>query len=440
MWREKTMFKRVLLITLVLVTLSTGMTVNPAQAQQKSIRFGTLTGSFIDAVNDLLVKNFNKLHPDIQVNVEPIPGDKLETTLAAEAAAKNLPDVVFLADLYVVPFAKSGLVTDMEPLAKADKTFDLSDIYPNMLDLSRVNGKGLYMIPSSFDVVTVYYNKTMWQKAGAPLPTASWTWADYIAECQTIKKATGNYCFATGSAGAITDSIWWAWYVPFIKGYGGNIISEDGKKVLLSTPETLAGVQAYVDLWTKYDIAQPLDFDAGGNCFLVGKCATFMHIPAIMGSVRALSPQPFEWDLEVIPSHPKGRFTGMGTYGFAVSANAKDPQLAWDFVKGLVSKDMQLSIAKNYAGTPLLKSLREDPSIVNLAAPPAHPLKFIENGQYGITPPYFPGDCGSLYAGQIHQEIQDAFESAIRGKSTVKDAFTAANDHIQACLDKTAGK
>jgi len=408
--------------------------------EQKSIRFGTLTGAFIDAVNDLLVENFNKLHPDVKVNVEPIPGDKLETTLAAQAAAKNLPDVVFLADLYVVPFAKGGIVLDMEPLAKADKSFDLTDIYPNMLDLSRVNGKGLYMIPSSFDVVTVYYNKTMWEKAGAKLPTATWTWDDYIAACQTIRKATENYCFDTGSSnGAITSAIWWAWYVPFIKGYGGDIISPDGKKILLNTPETLAGLQAYVDLWTKYDIAQPLDFDAGGSCFMVGKCATFMHIPAIMGSVRALDPQPFEWDLEVIPSHPKGRFTGMGTYGFAVSANAKDPQLAWDFVKGLVSKEMQLTIAKKYAGTPLLKSLREDPAIVNLAAPPAHPLKFIENGQYGITPPYFPGDCGSLYAGQIHQEIQDAFEASIRGKSTVKDAFTAANDRIQACLDKTAG-
>src|SRR5258708_18441355 len=294
MWRKETMFKRGLFITLLLVTLLTGITANPAQAQQKSIRFGTLTGAFIDAVNDLLVKNFNKLHPDVQVNVEPIPGDKLETTLAAEAAAKNLPDVIFLADLYVVPFAKSGLVTDMEPLAKADKTFDLSDIYPNMLDLSRVNGKGLYIIPSSFDVVTAYDNKTIWQKAGAPLPNATWTWDDYISDCQMIKKATGNYCFGYDDKGLIANAIWWAWYVPFIRGYGGDVLSKDGKKVLLSTPESLAGVQAFVDLWTKYDIAQPLGFDAGGNCFMVGKCATFMHIPAIMGNIRALNPHTFE--------------------------------------------------------------------------------------------------------------------------------------------------
>ena len=87
-----------------------------------------------------------------------------------------------------------------------------------------------------------------------------------------------------------------------------------------------------------------------------------------------------------------------------------------------------------------IPTLREDPAIVNLEAPPAHPLKFIENGANGITPPYFPGDCGSLYAGQISQEVKDALEKAIRGTATVKDAFTAANNNIQACLDKTLGK
>jgi multiple sugar transport system substrate-binding protein len=423
------------LLMLAVALLSSATT---ALGQEKSIRFATPNDPFVSAVNDMLVANFKKLHPDVKVNVEYVAGAELPTQFASQAAAKNLADVVFLADLYVVPFSKGGIVMDMEPLAKADKTFDLSDIYPNMLDLSKVNGKGLYMIPSSYDVVTMYYNKTMFEKAGAPLPTDKWTWDDYAAACVTIRKATGNYCFSHDPTAAST--FWWAWYVPFIKGYGGDIISKDGTKVTLNTPETLAGIQAFVDLWTKYDIAMPIDFDAGGNCFIVGKCATLFHIPALMGATRAVQPPPFEWDLEIIPSHPKGRFTGMGTYGFAVSANAKDPQLAWDFVKGLVSKDTQLAIAKAYAGTPLLKSLREDPSVVNLAAPPAHPLKFIENGQYGITPPYFPGDCGSLYAGQINQEITDAFEASVNKTATVKDAFTAANDHIQACLDKTAGK
>jgi hypothetical protein len=61
----------------------------------------------------------------------------------------------------------------------------------------------------------------------------------------------------------------------------------------------------------------------------------------------------------------------------------------------------------------------------------------MKNGENGITPTYFPGNCGSLYAGQINTEINDAFDAVIVGGSTVEDAFTTANDNIQACLDNS---
>jgi len=421
---------------LAILALSAG----PAIAQDPTydLRFTAHPDPGIDRVQQLLVDHYQTVtHPGSTVTVEKFaasPG--LDVQYATQAAAGTLADVIFTADLYVVPFAQSGVTLDMQPLADADPTFDLSDVYPNMLGLSRVDGKGLYMIPSSYDVVTMYYNKTMFEQAGAPLPTPDWTWDDYIASCKIIKEKTGNYCFTTADPPSGINSVaWWAYYVPFIMGYGGKILSDDGKTVMLSSPETLAGLQAYTDMWTVDDIGQPLDFSAGGSCFVVGKCATWFHIPAIMGVMRALDPQPFEWDVEVIPSLPQGKFTGMGTYGYAVSADAKNPQAAWDFVKYLVSPESQLAIMNNYAGMPLLQSLRDDPAVTNLPGPPDNITAFIKNGENGILPTYFPGNCGSLYAGQINQEITDAFEAVLTKTSSVTDAFTAANDNIQACLD-----
>lgn len=429
---QKTVLSLMLLVAIALLSVSAAV----AQDQPTTIRFGTVNDPAVDRVNQMLVENFNTLYPDIEVSVEYISGD-LAANFAAQAAAGTLPDIVFLADLFVVPFVQGGIVYDMAPLAEADADFDLSDIYDNLLGLSRIEGEGLYMIPSSYDVVTMYYNKTMFEEAGAPLPEADWTWDDYIAACRTIREATDNYCFANG--GGLPTYDWWAWIVPFIRGYGGDIMSEDLSTVTLTSPETVAGLSKYVSLWTEHDIAQPLDFDAGGNCFIVGKCATMFFIPGIMSALRALDPQPFEWDLQVIPSHPEGKFTGMGTYGFAVSANAQNPEIAWDFVKHLASPEAQLAIASNYAGTPLLQSLREDPGIVDLAAPPENITAFIENGENGILPTYFPGECGSLYAGQIQQEIKTALESAIYGMMPLEEGLTIANENIQSCLDETAG-
>ena len=110
---------------------------------------------------------------------------------------------------------------------------------------------------------------------------------------------------------------------------------------------------------------------------------------------------------------PWRKFTGMGTYGYAISKDAKNPAAAWDFVKYLVSEESQLAIMNNYAGMPLLQSLREDPAVTELPGPPDNITAFIENGENGILPTYFPGECGSLYAGQIDQEITDAFEAVL---------------------------
>lgn len=425
-------YRKIVLSLVLLALLSLSM----ASAQEvKVFRFGTLQGAFVDNVNAMLVEQFQAAHPDIEVSMEYLTGD-IAAALAAQAAAGTLPDVTFTADLFVVPFAKGGISIDMEPLALADPEFDLSDVYENMLALSKVEGEGIYMIPSSYDVVTLYYNKTLFEQAGAPLPTPESTWDEIIESCKMILEATGSYCLPSGGATGGTTK-WWAIYVPWIVGYGGSVLSEDRTTVMLSSPETLAGLQAYTDIWTKHGVGQPFDFDPGGDCFNVGKCALQLTIAGPMQGVRALDPQPFEWDVEVIPSLPNGKVTGMGTYGFSITANAQDPELAWQFIKGLLSPETQKAIAMRYSGMPLLKSMRNDPDILNLPGPPDNIEAFLNNGENGITPTYFPGDCGSLYAGQINTEISDAFDAVIVGGVSVEEAFGEANDNIQACLDRT---
>jgi multiple sugar transport system substrate-binding protein len=427
---SKSYTRKLMVVALSLLTV-TLLAVSLAKAQVTEIRFGTLQGSFVDNVNAMLIDAFEAAHPDVTVKMEYVTGD-YAGALTAQAAAHTLPDVVFTADLFVVPFVQNGIVLDMQQFAETDEDIDIDDVYSIMLDLGRVAGdSGLYMIPSSYDVVTLYYNKTMFEEAGAPLPTPDWTWDDLINACITIKEQTDNWCIPNGSP------TWWAVYVPWIVGYGGSLLADDGHTVMISSPESLAGLTALTDIWTKHGIGQPLDFDAGGDCFQVGKCAIQLTIAGPMNSLRILEPQPFVWDVEVIPSHPNGKVTGMGTYGFAISADAQDPELAWDFVKNLLSPEIQKAVAMDYSGTPLLMSLADDPDILNRPGPPDNINAFVENGENGILPTYFPGECGSLYAGQISQLLTDAFNAVLTGEQSANDAFTFANDEIQACLDET---
>lgn len=383
-------------------------------------------------VMKVMIEAFNKKYPNVKVTVNIQTGDFAEA-MFAKGAANNLPDIIFNADLFVPPFVDAGLLVDMEALAKADPEFDLNDIYESILGLGRVGFKpGIYMIPSGLDTVQLYYNKTMWEKAGAPLPTENMSWDDFIAACKKVMEAhPDTYCFDHGAGN------WWAYFVPWIEGYGGRVLSEDGKKSLLSTPEARAGLQAYGELWTKHKVAVP----PGSNitdCFVVEKCAAFFHIPAFINDFRNKIGDKFEWDVQLAPAHPKRHVTGMGTYGFSITKNAKNPQLAWELVKLLATREMQLDMFKKRLSAPLLKSMANDPAVLNPddGKPPKNMAAFVNGGKIGIFPQTYPVACGGLYSGQVNSTLNAMLEGIIRGVQSVEEATAAADAEIQSCLDK----
>ncbi len=406
----------------------------PAASATSEITVYTLPGAPAKVL-DLMKAQFEKNQPNIKVTINTHGSGDFAEAMYAKGAANNLEDIIFNADLFVPPFVDADLLTDMEPLAKGDKNFNLDDIYPSILGLGKVGFRpGIFMIPSGLDTVQMYYNKTMWEKAGAPLPTENMTWDDFIAACKTVmSKNPDTYCFDHGAGN------WWAYFVPWIEGYGGRVLSEDGKQSQFSTAEARAGLTAYGELWTKHKVAVP----PGSNitdCFVVEKCAAFFHIPAFINDFRTKIGDKFEWDVQFAPAHPKKHVTGMGTYGFSISKNAKDPQMAWEFLKLMAMPETQLELFKQRLTAPLLKSMATDPAVANPddGKPPKNMAAFVNGGNIGIFPQNYPVKCGGLYSGQVNSAINAMLESIIRGAKSVDQATTEADAEIQACLDKSS--
>ena len=399
------------------------------------LRVNGLSGPPVSSVLEVLTENFEAQHPGVEVKIETGTGDYAEG-LYAQAAAGTLADVIFTADIFTAPFVDAGLLLDMEELADGDDEFDLNDVYPSILGLGRVEGTpGLYMIPASLDTVQMYYNKTLWEEAGLELPQPDWTWDDLVNACLQLQDAQGEgfYCLGTGAAEGSFD--WWAYWVPWVRGYGGDVLSEDGKTSTLSTPEALAGLQAYADLWAKHQVMVPLGTDMGGNCFINQRCAVFFHIPGLISKYREGVGDAFEWDVQLMPAQPEGQITGMGTFGFAITSSTEHPDLAWDYLKYLASAEGQRILTENRMAMPLLKSMANDPIFDTLDPPPANLEAFIRGGDIGIFPRTYPVACGSLYSGQVNAAIRAGLEEILRGVSTAEETFTAIDAEIQDCLD-----
>ncbi len=334
------------------------------------IRMLTLQGPPVEPVQELIIPLFNEKYPDVTVKLEYDGAGNAEK-YATAAAAGTMADVFFSADLWVVQFAKNNISMDVKPFADADPDMDLDDIFESMLGLGTFDNQ-IHMLPSALDVVTMYYNKTMFEDAGAEMPSEDWTWQDAIANMKKITELeqdeNGNPMYY-GLSNATWN--WWATYFPWVVGYGGKII-ENGKSTW-SDPKTVEAIKAYTDMWTVDNVAQPLGLDVGGPAFDLGRAAIYTHIPGVRTGLRTNIGDKFDWDVQVMPKMPDGaRRTGMGAWGLSAYNGSENRELAYEYVKLLVSPAIQRTMAENEMGTPLVKSVANDPILDGRSPDPAH--------------------------------------------------------------------
>jgi ABC-type glycerol-3-phosphate transport system substrate-binding protein len=144
----------------------------------------------------------------------------------------------------------------------------------------------------------------------------------------------------------------------------------------------------------------------------------------------------FEWDVQRMPAHPRGRYTGSLTYGYGIGKDTKHRDLAWEFIKLLVNPDVQRTIALNHAGLPVLKSLADDASLAGNKAP-TNMQVFYQSSDSAIYPPAYPTACGNFYTGLVQTAIDGAVRQAING-SDVAETFKQVDVKLQECLDAAA--
>ena len=221
-------------------------------------------------MNELIKASFNEKHPDVTVTFNMVSGDLAEKYYTA-AAAGTLSDVFFSADLFVVPFANNNVTLDLTPYTEGDPDVDIDDVFPNMLGLGVFDGR-IQMLPSALDVVTLYYNKSLFEEAGAEEPNDEWTWDDFIVNCQKIT-ALETEDDGTPRYWGLSNATWnwWATVYPWVVGYGGKILDIENNQSTWSDPNTVEALAAYAALWNEHNIAQPLGLDVGGNSFFLGR-------------------------------------------------------------------------------------------------------------------------------------------------------------------------
>lgn len=162
---------------------------SPAVSKEPvTLRF--VPAGFHADLDQVVVDQYQQENPLVKIAFEPIPTAYVDKITAMQTGG-TLPDVIYVADAHVKPFAANKIAADMEKLAAKDKASQdlLKDVYPAMLNLGRVKSiPGQYMLPWALDVLVMYYNKTMFQASGVALPKPTWTFDDMLAAAKQLTK------------------------------------------------------------------------------------------------------------------------------------------------------------------------------------------------------------------------------------------------------------
>lgn len=396
------------------------------------LRFSVLGSKQESDLATSLVKKFEKLHPNIRITVEPVAGMGYDAKLVMQSAAETLPDVVWLCDTLVPTFIEYKIVKDLTPFIDEDSDFDVGDIYPKMLKTGMDRDGRVYMLPRDLGTVVMFYNRTLFRRAGLPDPEPDWTHKEFLemAKKLTVRDKDGRVV----QYGFMADYTWWATYVPWVVSAGGNIISEDGKRSALSTPESLRGLHSLIGLVTVHEVALPPNRPItipGVDPFAAGKVAMRPQVCPQIPFFRA-SMKQFDWDIQVLPAGPVRRVNGMGASGYGMSRNTKHAKEAWEFLKFIVSPEGQKVFAESGSAVPVLKSMAKDPCWRDPTQCPRNYDAFVEAVEYGIMPDNFL----LVTNAEIQDAVKEAFEKAFLRQASVEAAFKEADVKINKILSE----
>jgi multiple sugar transport system substrate-binding protein len=407
-----------------------------------TLTWETSNDPFWVPASQAVINAYTRLHPNVSVTLIKVPSANYDQKLFLQAASGTLPDVVRTSDGETVPLASHHILLDMQPYVDADPSFNVNDIYQNFLNLGRLPGqKGLYMMPFSADAVLMFYNKDMFDKAGVAYPTAKWTYQDFLSAAQklTLRDSSGKVTqWAIGGTSGLTG--WWATYAPWLRGFGGDVLTADGKHSNLSSSGSLAGLQALADLVLKYKVEPGPSVVFPSDPFISGHAAIEFSVHGAVAGFSQSIGKKFKWDVQVAPSFPNGsHWNGEGTAGWAVSAGSKNRSAAWDMVKFVGSVQGQTVLAKLGVTMPIRKSMLtsqvwQTPGLNNQA--------FVQAIKTGMLPPQIsPLDaainCGTVYFGLTNTTIATMFSQILHG-TPVATAAKTADAAINGCASSVS--
>ena len=179
---------------------------------------------------------FMKQHPEIKVELAPIPGGEYAAKTQTMAAAKTLGDVMWSSayNAYHIRMMKQGIIAVVDDYLEASG-ISKEEWLPAAVDTLTLEGK-MHGLPKCChpSVAHIWCNEDMFEAAGLPVPETYGNnhadlmgWAETMAKGPEGDRQVYGYCFGGGG---------FEYNYSALRSFGGWEYNEAGTECLADTP------------------------------------------------------------------------------------------------------------------------------------------------------------------------------------------------------------
>ena len=373
--------------------------------------------------------------PDRKVEVRSTTDDAAEYAqqLATARLSGELPDVFFNVDFLADTLAKNNVTLDLGPGIEEGKLGDLTidDFLPQFVGQYRPldNPEQVTGLPVSADSVGLYYNKTVFERAGVTeYPEADWTWEDMYRVAEEIQTKSGGVI--TGLAAPLGDGTAQIIYGPVIQAYGGHVYDAETGKSGIGQPEA---IEAWTTLLAPYGTASgeytttaddpTLKFSSGNVAMAIASRGAVPQTKTAMGDA--------DWDVQVLPTIDGNSTAGGGSYGLSIAQTSENQDAAWAFLSWFYDTDAGMKVAQEVGGIiPPTDDGIDNGTWKDGTPPPASIAIFGESARTAVLLTQMPGASASVMSEatkkatqQVLLEGRDIAEAFQEAEATVNDAI-----------------
>jgi multiple sugar transport system substrate-binding protein len=302
------------------------------------LRFITNHGAADQPLFQTVLDNFKAKAANITIDhLDIADGNDFYNSINTQGAAKQLPDIWYTRTFDVPVYASKDWTLSMEDMVKADAAeVNVDDFWPGEVAQMRYQGK-LYALPYDFSNIGIYFNKTVFAKAGVDLPPATWKWDDLATLGQKFVKKDSSGAFNAWGLVLYT----WNWvFMGLMYGWGGKVFSDDLASCVINTPANVDCLKWFIAQRKLGLFPDAGSAPAGVDPFMANLVPMEFQGSWATVAMRDAVKDKFEYDCTTMPLSPSGASCINAAGGaWGIAKNTADPAASWTFTKFLTSTE-----------------------------------------------------------------------------------------------------